>query len=189
MRRITALPLAALTLSALAACTTGGGSTAAPAAHSTGSVARSAPSMTPSGTPPTSQTPTQSTRPSTAQTPTAAPTPSASAVHFDTPEAAMRYLAAAYNRDDLAALKKVTNPTARDALEAMRTQAVNLRLESCERQPTGVYECDFRHDYPPGYSPDADHAAEEQHDGGHATFIVAPADNPGWYMTVLLDCG
>jgi hypothetical protein len=31
-------------------------------------------------------------------------------VHFDTPEAAMRYLAAAYNRDDLAALKKVTNP-------------------------------------------------------------------------------
>jgi hypothetical protein len=109
-------------------------------------------------------------------------------VHFDTPEAAMRYLASAYNRNDPAALKEVTNPDARDALEAMRAQAVNLRLESCEQQPSGVYECNFRHDYPPGYSPDADHAAEEHH-GGHATFIVAPADNPGWYMSVLLDCG
>lgn len=95
----------------------------------------------------------------------------------------MRYLAEAYNRDDLAALKKVTNPTARDALESMRTEAVSLRLESCERQPAGDYVCEFRHDYPPGYSP------KEQHDGGHATFIAAPADNPGWYMTVLLDCG
>jgi hypothetical protein len=189
MRRITALPLAALTLTALAACTTGGAPTVAPAPHSTGPVAKSAQSVTPLATPLTSQTPTRSAGPTEAQTPAATPTSTAAAVHFDTPEAAMRYLASAYNRNDLAALKKVTNPSARDALEAMRAQAVNLRLKSCERQPAGDYECDFRHDYPPGYSPDDGHADEDQHDGGHATFIVAPADNPGWYMTVLLDCG
>ena len=189
MRRITALPLAALTLTSLAACTSGSAATAAPASHSTGPVAHSVPSTTPATTPPATETPAPSAGPTATQTPTAAPTSSAPAVHFDTPEAAMRYLAAAYNRNDLAALKKVTNPIARDALQNMRAEAVNLRLESCTRQPAGDYECNFTHDYPPGYSPEAGHAAEEQHDGGHATFIVAPADNPGWYMTVLLECG
>ena len=189
MRRITALPLAALTLTSLAACTTGSAATSAPASHSTGPVAQSAPS-TPATTPSATQTPTHTAGPTTTPTPTAAPTSSAPAVHFDTPEAAMRYLAAAYNRNDLAALKKVTNPDARNALESMRAEAVNLKLESCDRQPAGDYLCVFSHDYPPGYSPDTSHDNDEYYDGhGHATFVVAPADNPGWYMTVLLDCG
>jgi hypothetical protein len=189
MRGITALPLAALTLTALAACTTGG-VTATPASHSTGPVAHSGPSGTPSAAPPAAPTPTRSADPTATPTPTTASTSTAPAVHFDTPEAAMRYLAGAYNRNDLAALKKVTNPTARDALASMRAEAVNLKLESCKRQPAGDYLCEFRHDYPPGYSPDTSRDNDEYYDGyGHATFVVAPADNPGWYMTVLLDCG
>jgi len=187
MRRITALPLAALTLTALAACTSGGAATATPASHSTGPVAHLEQSATPSTNPPTTRTPTRTTDPTVRRTPASAPTSTPPAVHFDTPEAAMRYLAGAYNRHDLAALKKVTNPDARAALESMRAEAVNLRLESCERQQAGDYLCEFRHDYPPGYTPKGSY--EDQHDGGHATFIAAPADNPGWYMTVLLECG
>ncbi|HEY3482560.1 MAG TPA: hypothetical protein VGL02_27025 [Streptomyces sp.] len=100
-------------------------------------------------------------------------------VHFATPEAAMRYLTAAYNRNDLPALKKVTNPAARAALLAMRQEATNLQLTGCSRQPRGDYVCSFRHDFP-----------EHRHRVGHgqATFLAAPADKPGWYMTVLLDC-
>ena len=91
----------------------------------------------------------------------------------------MRYLAAAYNRNDLQAMKKVTNPTARKALTAMRQEAANLQLLSCSRRPVGDYLCQFGHDFP----------ASRHHSGhGHATFLAAPADKPGWYMTVLLDC-
>src|ERR1043165_3754950 len=50
---------------------------------------------------------------------------------FATPEAAMRYLAAAYNARDLTALKRVTTPDARRELDDMRAQAVDLRLASC----------------------------------------------------------
>jgi hypothetical protein len=100
-------------------------------------------------------------------------------MHFTTPEAAMRYLAAAYNRNDLPALKKVTNPAARTALLALRQEATNLQLTGCHRQPRGDYLCTFRHDFP-----------EHRHRSGHgqATFLAAPAHKPGWYMTVLLDC-
>ena len=92
----------------------------------------------------------------------------------------MRYLAAAYNRDDLPALKKVTNASARTALLAMRQEATNLALTSCSRRPSGDYVCQFRHDYP-------SHLNRSGH--GHATFLAAPASKPGWYMTVLIDCG
>jgi hypothetical protein len=60
-------------------------------------------------------------------------------VHFATPEAAMRYLAGAYNRNDLAAPMHVTTPAARHHLLATRADAT--------------------------------------------------IDRPGWYMTVLNDCG
>ena len=93
----------------------------------------------------------------------------------------MRYLAAAYNRDDVTALKHVTNPSARAALAAMRSGAVDLQLESCSRRTTGDYICEFRHEFPR-------HLRANSHGAGHATFIAAPADRPGWYMTVLLDC-
>jgi hypothetical protein len=121
---------------------------------------------------PTAQAPIPSTFTPAAPRPTPV-------THFTTPEAAMRYLAAAYNRNDVAALKKVTNASARAALTAMRSGAVNLRLESCSRRPTGDYTCDFRHDFP-------ERPLRRGH--GHATFLAAPADRPGWYMSILVDC-
>jgi hypothetical protein len=109
-----------------------------------------------------------------------APTPSPG-VHFVTPEAAMRYLAAAYNRNDLAALMHVTTPAARHNLLAMRADATNLRLVGCTANPGGGdYLCGFTHGYP---------TAAHQAGRGQARFTVAPADRPGWYMTVLNDCG
>ena len=102
---------------------------------------------------------------------------------FATPEAAMRYLAQAYNGNDGAGLRKVTTPSARLALEGMRSEAVNLRLDRCARQPAGDYVCTFTHDYPvtPGQKKPNGH--------GSATFTVGPATAPGWYMTVLESCG
>jgi predicted lipid-binding transport protein (Tim44 family) len=101
-------------------------------------------------------------------------------VHFTTPQAAMRYLTAAYNRNDTSALRKVTNPSARAALTAMRQEATNLQLTGCTRRAVGDYLCQFRHDYP-------QHLHRPGH--GQATFLAAPAAKPGWYMTVLIDCG
>jgi hypothetical protein len=92
----------------------------------------------------------------------------------------MRYLTAAYNRNDLVALGHVTTPVARVNLVAMRRTAVNLRLVGCEAQPgRGDYLCSFTHDYP---------AAMHLSAHGNAHFIAAPADRHGWYMTVLRDC-
>jgi hypothetical protein len=110
-----------------------------------------------------------------------APPPPSSGVHFATPESAMRYLAGAYNRDDLAALMHVTTPAARHNLLAMRADATDLRLVGCTASPgRGDYLCGFTHGSP---------AAAHQAGRGQAHFTVAPADRPGWYMTVLNDCG
>jgi hypothetical protein len=100
--------------------------------------------------------------------------------HFATPQASMRYLAAAYNRNDLVALKHVTTPRARTALQAMRANAPNLRLVGCTANAgRGDYTCAFTHDFP----------VASRHSGhGQAHFTVAPAGRPGWYMTVLEDC-
>ena len=102
------------------------------------------------------------------------------ALHFATPEAAMGYLAAAYNRNDLAALKHVTTPEARNNLLFMRPNADNLQLVGCAANPArGDYLCGFTHGFP----------AALHHSGtGQAHFTVAPADRVGWYMTVLNDC-
>jgi hypothetical protein len=61
--------------------------------------------------------------------------------HFDTPEAAMVYLAYAWNRDDLADLCQVTNPNARLLLLDMHREAVNLRLDHCDKNAMGAYTC------------------------------------------------
>jgi hypothetical protein len=101
--------------------------------------------------------------------------------HFRTPQAAMRYLAAAYNRHDTAAMHAVTTPRAYKSLTQMWSPAVNLRLVSCTADPgRGDFVCTFRHDYP-----------RKLHKKGHgaSAFLVAPAINPGWYMYTLLDCG
>lgn len=116
--------------------------------------------------------------------PTATSAPTAPAaprqLHFATPQAAMRYLAATYNRNDLAALKHVTTPEARNNLLFMRPNADNLQLAGCTANVgRGDYLCGFTHGFP---------AATHQAGIGHAHFTAAPADKVGWYMTVLNDC-
>lgn len=106
--------------------------------------------------------------------------PEGTTVHFDTPQAAMTYLASAWNRDDLAALCQVTNPNARILLNDMHQEAVNLQLKKCERVDVGLYSCTFTHDYP-----------KQMHAKGHGkTWLeVAAADNPGWYLLDYVGCG
>ena len=107
--------------------------------------------------------------------------PAAPRLFFDTPQAAMRYLADAYNRNDLLALRHVTTPVARVDLVAMRRTAINLELVGCTANAgRGDYSCSFTHEYPPEL---------HQTGLGHAHFTAAPADAHGWYMTVLEDCG
>jgi len=101
-------------------------------------------------------------------------------VHFDTPQAAMTYLADAWNRNDLAALCQVTNPNARFELNDMHREAVNLRLKKCEQFKVGYYNCTFIHDYP---------ARMHKSGTGRAWLVAAAADNPGWYMTIYEGCG
>jgi hypothetical protein len=119
----------------------------------------------------------------------ASPSPSSSVIaesnagagpYFATPQAAMRYLAAAYNRHDKSSLWYVTTPDGRNAIEQMRSEAINLRLRACTKNPAGDYTCVFDHDYPPS-----------MHKAGHgtATFIAGPARDRGWYMTVFEGCG
>ena len=131
--------------------------------------------------------------PSPSPSPTASPTPVVP--YFATPEAAMRYLAAAYNRHDLVALKHVTTPIAREALDNMRSEAIDLRLDHCTRnKDRNDYDCTFRHGFPAGYDPKAKHddaglGYAESTTPGTATFVVGPARRSGWYMTVLESCG
>lgn len=121
--------------------------------------------------------------PSTTRTSAARATPTTERPpHFATREAAMTYLASAWNRRDLVSLKHVTNPAARDQLDQMHAEATNLRLDHCDRRPQGDYVCHFRHDYPAGYVVPAGAP-------GEAVFVVGPAETPGWYMTVFESCG
>ena len=104
--------------------------------------------------------------------PAASPATGYTGPHFTTPQAAMIYMAAAYNNDDSTALHAVTDPQAFTSLQAMRSSDAGLRLTSCRPTPRGDYMCSFRYDYA----------------GGHDTrprtamVIAAPALNPGWYM-------
>jgi hypothetical protein len=116
-------------------------------------------------------------------TPRPSPTPpAASAVHFNTPQAAMRYLASAWNRNDLVQLKHVTDPLARDALQLMHDEAANLTFDHCTfTKARGDYECFFTHGFPKGY--------KSKGPVGTAEFTVGPATKPGWYMTYFIECG
>ena len=105
--------------------------------------------------------------------------------HFGSPEAAMRYLAAAWNANDLVSLKHVTDPSARDQLNNMHGVATNLRLNHCDANPAGDYTCYFDHDYPVGVAHDD---MNDESGVGQAVFVAGPADTPGWYMTVFLTC-
>lgn len=174
LRRLSVAAVAAFTLAAGTAC-----ASTAPSAHV--AVAASPRSAAAAQRPATGSS-------HAAETPAAAPAPPASqpalasgyaGPHFDTPQAAMTYLAAAYNSDDITALHHVTEPRAFSRLMRMRSDAVNLRLESCTANPRGDYTCYFRHDFP---------ASEHKPGHGEAVFISAPALNPGWYMYQFQSC-
>ena len=175
-RSPTRLTLTCLALTALGAGVTACGTHAANTTHKSSVSADAA--ANPAAPPLATVVPAPTAQPTRSTFRQAAPR-RAPVTHFTTPEAAMRYLAAAYNRNDAAALKKVTNSSARAALAEMRAGAVNLQLESCSRRSSGDYTCEFRHDFP---------AFLLRHGHGHATFLAAPADRPGWYMSVLVDC-
>jgi hypothetical protein len=137
--------------------------------------------------PAAAQQPAAATHPPAAA-PAAAPTspasPSTAAPgytrpHFNTPQAAMIYLADAYNAGDLTALHHVTEPRAFHRLIGMRSDALNLRLKYCTPNPRGDFTCYFRHDFP---------ASEHKTGHGQAVFIAAPALNPGWYMYQFESC-
>lgn len=137
--------------------------------------------------PPAAAQPAAATHPPAAA-PAAAPTspapPSTAAPgytghHFDSPQAAMIYLADAYNAGDLTALHHVTDPRAFGRLMSMRPDAINLRLKYCTPNPRGDFTCYFQHDFP---------ASEHKTGYGQAVFIAAPALNPGWYMYQFQSC-
>ena len=161
---------------------------AALAASGCGSDGGSAPKVAAGAASTTSMEP-RATTSGRASTTTSAPRLVNGKPHFDTPEAAMTYLAAAWNANDLVSLKHVTDPSARDELNAMHDVAVNLQLKTCvAREGAGDYTCSFSHDYPPHASTTVPEAGHE-HPRGEAVFLVGPADTPGWYMTVFESCG
>jgi predicted lipid-binding transport protein (Tim44 family) len=135
--------------------------------------------------PATAPQPASAARPPAAPSAPASPAPSPTAApgytgpHFDTPQAAMTYLADAYNAGDLTALHHVTDPQAFNRLMSMRSDALNLKLKYCTPNRRGDYTCYFRHDFP---------ASEHKTGHGQAVFIAAPARNPGWYMYQFQSC-
>lgn len=93
----------------------------------------------------------------------------------------MTYLAAAYDGQDITALRAVTTPQSYRELTQMRSEAVNLQLRYCTPdRGRGDYICYFRHDYP---------ASLHQSGHGASEMLIAPALNPGWYLYAVLDCG
>ena len=101
--------------------------------------------------------------------------------HFISPESAMTYLAAAFDSGNTAALHAVTTPASYQELTQMWPEQVNLQLQYCTADANrGDYHCYFSHDYP---------ASLGKSGHGASTMLVAPADNPGWYMYTLVECG
>ena len=172
LRRLAAAAVAAFTLALGTAC----------ASTTSAHVAAAASPQSPGAQRPVTGTSHAAKTPAAA-TATAAPQPTPASgyagPHFDTPQAAMTYLAAAYNSDDITALHHVTEPRAFSLLMRMRSDAVNLQLKYCTLNPRGDYTCYFRHDFP---------ASEHKPGHGEAVFISAPAHNPGWYMYQFESC-
>lgn len=101
-------------------------------------------------------------------------------VHFATPLAALRYFAAAGNRDDVTALHHVTTPQSFKALMAMRSEAVDVQAKSCSATKRGDYYCALEYRYP---------KSAHEKGSGWWDVIVAPAINPGWYVYQFVSCG
>jgi len=165
--------VALLSLALVSGCGGGASSVLAPGGSGT--------PTPPAPTAPTALTPSATSLPIPTTTPTP---PTQPGPQFATPEAAMRYLASAWNRGDLVSLKHVTDPAARTQLLEMHREATNLALDHCTfTKSRGDYECFFTHGFPKGYK--SEHGATV----GTAEFTVGPARKPGWYMTFFIDCG
>lgn len=110
------------------------------------------------------------------------------APHFDTPQAAMTYLASAWNAGNTRQIDYVTDPAGRDQLNSMASLLVNLRFKSCTANPAGDYTCYLMHDIVPSTSPTT-YPNPMNYPPGEAVFTVAPASGPGWYLTQVVHCG
>jgi hypothetical protein len=110
------------------------------------------------------------------------------APHFGSPDAAMDYLATAWNSDNVQEIDYVTDPAGRQQLDSMATLMVNLQFKSCTENPAGDYTCYFTHDITPSTSPTT-YPNPGGYPPGEAVFTVAPADAPGWYLTEVVHCG
>lgn len=113
---------------------------------------------------------------------------SAGAPHFDTPQAAMTYLAGAWNSNDVRQIDYVTSPAGRRQMDSMAAQMANLRFDHCTPNPAGDYTCYFQHDIAPSTSPTT-YPNPGNYPPGEAVFTVAPAGGPGWYLTFVIHCG
>ena len=113
---------------------------------------------------------------------------SAGTPHFATPEAAMAYLAKAWNTGNVQEIDYVTDPAGRDQMNSMAAQMVNLQFKSCTENPAGDYTCYFMHDIAPTVS-GTTYPNPNNYPPGEAVFTVAPASTPGWYLTEVEHCG
>jgi len=114
--------------------------------------------------------------------------PSAGVPHFDTPQAAMAYLANAWNTGNVQQIDYVTDPNGRAQLDSMASVMVNLRFDHCTSNPAGDATCYFMHDVIPSTSPTT-YPNPMNYPPGEAVFTVAPAATPGWYLTEVIHCG
>ncbi len=108
--------------------------------------------------------------------------------HFDSPAAAMTYLAAAWNSNNVEDVDWVTDPSGRQELDSMASLMVNLKFKNCTLNPTNDYTCYFTHDITPTTSPTT-YPNPGGYPPGEAVFTVGPADAPGWYLTDVIHCG
>jgi hypothetical protein len=155
----------------------------------------SAPPVPPVASPPASTPPSVPTpaNPPSVPRPSAVPVAAGSAPHFATPDAAMRYLVAAYNRHDIASEMHVTTPDSRAALETERQWVNTFSFHSCTVNPGGGdYSCQFdmvskvKKATNDDFNPFGDDVVENM---GEITVLVAPAQRPGWYMYFNEGCG
>jgi hypothetical protein len=99
-----------------------------------------------------------------------APAANAASVHFTTPLEATRYFAAAVNSADNSALHQVTAPASFKAVMGMRSAVRDVQAQSCTATGRGDYNCILNYQY------------RHQQGTGSWDVIVAPADDPGWYV-------
>jgi hypothetical protein len=110
------------------------------------------------------------------------------APHFYTPQAAMTYLANAWNTGNVQQIDYVTDPNGRQELDSMASVMVNLRFKQCTPNPAGDYTCYFTHNLVRSTSPTT-YPNPMNYPPGEAVFTVAPAEAPGWYLTNVIHCG